>query len=67
MADRGNYQELAAQCVREAEASSAPETRAFLLMIAQAWMKLAERRDQIQPRTVEIGERAKLHIEGPKL
>jgi hypothetical protein len=66
MADRGDYQELAAQCVREAETTSAPETRAFLLMLAQAWMKLAARCDQSQPRTLEIGERAKLHIKGPQ-
>ena len=63
MSDRGDYHELAAQCVREAATTSAPETRAFLLMMAQAWMKLAARRDQVQPVTIHFGSRATLHSE----
>jgi hypothetical protein len=47
MSDRGDYTELAAQCVRQARETSAPEIRAFLLMMAQAWMKLAERHEQM--------------------
>jgi hypothetical protein len=56
MADRGDYHELAAQCVREAEATSGPETRAFLLMMAQAWMKLAARHDQMQSLTDDVAK-----------
>jgi hypothetical protein len=40
------YEEYAAQCVRQAQASSAPEIRAFLLMMAQAWLRLAENAKQ---------------------
>jgi hypothetical protein len=47
MSDRGDYTELAAQCVRQARETAAPEIRAFLLMMAQAWMKLAERHEQM--------------------
>ena len=43
MADRGNYEELAEQCVREARVTEAPEQRALLLMLAQAWRRLAQR------------------------
>ena len=46
MSDRGDYRELARQCVREAEATEAPETKAFLLMMAQAWMKLADKAEK---------------------
>jgi hypothetical protein len=56
MADRGDYHELAAQCLREAEATAAPETRAFLLMMAQAWMKLADRHDQLQLLAIKTAE-----------
>jgi hypothetical protein len=48
MADRGDYEEYAAQCIRQARETEAPEARAFLLMMAQAWMKLAQRHDQLQ-------------------
>ena len=47
MSDRGDYRELAAQCVRQARETAAPEIRAFLLMMAQAWMKLAERHEHM--------------------
>ena len=48
MADRADYEELAAQCIRQAQQTAAPETRAFLLMMAQAWLKLAEKVEQAQ-------------------
>ena len=63
MSDRGDYRELASQCLRQAEATSSPETKAFLLMMAQAWMKLADRCDQRQPMAIQIGEHALLHCE----
>jgi hypothetical protein len=46
MADRADYEELAAQCIRQAQQTAAPETRAFLLMLAQAWLKLGEKAEQ---------------------
>ena len=46
MADRADYDEFAAQCIRQAQQTAAPETRAFLLMMAQAWLKLAEKAEQ---------------------
>ncbi len=48
MADRANYEELAEQCVREAQAREAPEQRALLLMMAQAWRRLAQRSEQLR-------------------
>ena len=63
MSDRADYRELARQCLRQAQVTEAPETKAFLLMMALAWMKLADRRDHIQPLTLEIGEHAKIHSE----
>jgi hypothetical protein len=59
MADRGDYHELAAQCLREAAATAAPETRAFLLMMAQAWMKLADRHDQLQVLAARTAEQTR--------
>jgi hypothetical protein len=46
MSDRGDYDELAAQCVRQAQQTAAPEIRAFLLMMAQAWLRLGEKVEQ---------------------
>ena len=66
MSDRGDYRELARQCLRQADATEAPETKAFLLMMAQAWIKLALRTDRLQPTTVQIGERATIHSERPQ-
>jgi hypothetical protein len=48
MADRANYGEYAAHCVREAELSSVQEHKALLLMMAQAWLRLAEQREAVQ-------------------
>jgi hypothetical protein len=48
MADRGNYEELAEQCLREARERAAPEQRAVLLMLAQAWWRLAQRSNQLR-------------------
>jgi hypothetical protein len=48
MADRGNYEELAEQCVREARMTEAPEQRALLLMLAQAWRRLAQRSNELR-------------------
>jgi hypothetical protein len=49
MSDRADYRELAAQCLRQAAVTRAPETRAILLMMAEAWMKLADRRAKFIP------------------
>jgi hypothetical protein len=46
MADRGDYDQLAAHCIRQAQLTEAPEMRAFLLMMAQAWLKLGARAEQ---------------------
>jgi hypothetical protein len=48
MADRGDYEAYAAQCIRQAQETQAPETRAFLLMLAQAWLRLSERVQQLE-------------------
>ena len=48
MADRGNYEELAEQCLREARQREAPEQRAVLLMLAQAWWRLSQRSKQLR-------------------
>jgi hypothetical protein len=48
MADKGNYEELAEQCVREAWQREAPEQRALLLMLAQAWWRLAQRSKELR-------------------
>jgi hypothetical protein len=65
MSDRGDYRELARQCLRQADATEAPETKAFLLMMAQAWMKLADRQGSgPAPATIQFGERATLHRKG---
>jgi hypothetical protein len=48
MADRGDYEELANQCIRQAQETAAPEMRAFLLMMAQAWLRLGRSAEQAQ-------------------
>jgi hypothetical protein len=48
MADRGNYAEYAAQCVREAQGRDAPEQKALLLMMAQAWTRMAKQAERIR-------------------
>ena len=60
MSDRGDYRDLARQCLRQAEVTQAPGTRTFLVMMAEAWMKLA---DAAISFTIKIGERATLHSE----
>jgi hypothetical protein len=42
MADSGDYDKYAAQCIRQAQQTPAPETRAFLLTMAQAWLRLSD-------------------------
>jgi hypothetical protein len=46
MANRGDYDELVAHCIRQAQLTEAPEKRAFLLMMAQAWLKLGARAEE---------------------
>jgi hypothetical protein len=48
MSDRSDYEELADQCWREAKEREAPEQRAFLLMMAQAWQRLADRSRELR-------------------
>jgi acyl transferase domain-containing protein len=47
MADRGDYEEYAAQCLRQAAESKAPEQKALLLMMAQTWQRLAEQSERM--------------------
>jgi hypothetical protein len=42
MSDRGNYEEYAAQCMRQARETQIPEQKALLLMMARAWTRMAE-------------------------
>jgi hypothetical protein len=46
MGDRVDYKEYATQCLREAEQSNHPEHKALLLMMAQAWLRLAAIEDR---------------------
>ena len=48
MADRGDYQEYAAQCVRQAQDTDVPEQKALLLMMAQAWARMARQAERIR-------------------
>jgi hypothetical protein len=48
MADRANYEEYAEQCVRQAEEAKAPEQKALLLLMAQAWGRLANQSERIR-------------------
>jgi hypothetical protein len=47
MADRGDYDEYAAQCVRQAEQSNIPEQKALLLMMARAWTRMTQQSERI--------------------
>jgi hypothetical protein len=46
MSDSGDYDEYAAQCIRQAQANPAPEMRVFLLMMAQTWLRLGAMDEQ---------------------
>ena len=48
MADRSNYEQYAAQCIREAQDRDAPEQKALLLMMAQAWNRMAGQAERIR-------------------
>lgn len=48
LTNRSDYQEYAGWCICEAEQTNAPEERALLLMMAQAWALLADQSDQIR-------------------
>jgi hypothetical protein len=48
LTDRSDYQEYAGWCICEAEQTAAPEERALLLMMARAWVRLADQSDQIR-------------------
>jgi hypothetical protein len=48
MADRGNYEEYAAQCIRQARDTKVPEQKALLLMMAQAWRRMAEQTERVR-------------------
>jgi hypothetical protein len=48
MADRGNYEEYAAQCIRQARETKFPEQKALLLMMAQAWKRMAEQTERMR-------------------
>jgi hypothetical protein len=48
MADRGDYEEYAAQCVRQAQETDVPEQKALLLMMAQAWARLTGQAERIK-------------------
>jgi hypothetical protein len=48
MADRGNYEKSVALCVREAQQTDSPESRALLLTMAQAWTHMAEQYERMR-------------------
>jgi hypothetical protein len=48
MADKTNYQEYAAQCIRQAKEATAPEQKALLLMMAQAWERLEKQSERFR-------------------
>ena len=47
MADRGNHEKSVALCVREAQQTDTPESRALRLTMAQAWTRMAEQSEWI--------------------
>jgi hypothetical protein len=55
-----HYQELAAQCILRAKEIKAPETKAFLLMMAEAWIKLAARHEQMRSPATKAIERIRI-------
>lgn len=48
MADRTSHEEYAAQCIRQAGETDVPEQKALLLMMAQAWERLAAQSERIR-------------------
>jgi hypothetical protein len=57
------YHELAAQCIRQAKETKAPEIKAFLLMMAETWIKLAARDEQMRSLATRAIERIRLERE----
>jgi hypothetical protein len=58
-----HYQELAAQCILRAKETKAPETKASLLMMAEAWIKLAARHEQMRSLSTKAIGRMRLERE----
>ena len=48
MADRSDYQEYAGGCICQAEQTKSPRQRAVLLMLAQAWIRLANQSERVR-------------------
>jgi hypothetical protein len=48
LTERPDYQAHAGWCMCQAEQTDAPEERGLLLMMAQAWVRLADQSDQIR-------------------
>ena len=48
MADRGNDEKSVALCVREAQQTDSPESRALLRTMAQAWTHMAEQSERMR-------------------
>jgi len=48
MADRRDYDEYADQCIRQARETNVPEQKALLLMMAQAWRRMAAQSDRMR-------------------
>jgi hypothetical protein len=48
MGDGANSQDFAEECVRQAEEATAPEQKALLLMMAQAWGRLSTQSERIR-------------------
>jgi hypothetical protein len=45
MASISEYRELAEDCLRLADAADSPETKSILMMMAAAWHRLAQERE----------------------
>jgi hypothetical protein len=58
-----HYQELAAQCILRAKETEAPETKAFLLMMAETWIKLAARHEEMRSLGTKAIERMRIDRE----
>jgi len=43
-----HYQELAAQCILRAKETEAPEQKALFLIMAELWIKLAARHEEMR-------------------
>jgi hypothetical protein len=48
MASISEYRELAEDCLRAAEAADSPETKSILTMMAAAWHRLAQEREDTE-------------------